>query len=461
MNNEENGFFDKAGTWVKTSIMLKMVVIGFLMLILLIPTSMVKSMIEERSSAREGAVEEVSKKWGRSQTITGPILTIPYIQESHQNGKIKGKKYYAHFLPTKILVNGIINPQEKHRGIYDVIIYDSKLDVKGAFNDISIESLHLNDTDMLWDEANVSIGVTDMRGITDIVKMKWNGKEVIMKPGVENAQMLASGVNGAVIIPFEPTEPVITNEDEPACTSPQSRIIKDATFSFKLNVNGSSNFMFTPIGEQTTVNLKSSWSSPKFDGAFLPQTQEVNDSGFVAQWKVINLNRNYPQQWVNNNYKVDGSHFGVSLILPVDEYKKSLRSAKYASLIILLTFLAFFFIEIANSIKIHPLQYVLVGAALVLFYTLLISISEHFGFNTAYILSTLMISGLIGMYSSFIFNDRTKASLLTAGLGGIYSFMFFVLNSEDYALLMGSIGLFIILAIVMYSTRNIKFYKSM
>jgi len=300
-----------------------------------------------------------------------------------------------------------------------------------------------------------------MRGITDIVKMKWNGKEVIMKPGVENAQMLASGVNGAVIIPFEPTEPVITNEDEPACTSPQSRIIKDATFSFKLNVNGSSNFMFTPIGEQTTVNLKSSWSSPKFDGAFLPQTQEVNDSGFVAQWKVINLNRNYPQQWVNNNYKVDGSHFGVSLILPVDEYKKSLRSAKYASLIILLTFLAFFFIEIANSIKIHPLQYVLVGAALVLFYTLLISISEHFGFNTAYILSTLMISGLIGMYSSFIFNDRTKASLLTAGLGGIYSFMFFVLNSEDYALLMGSIGLFIILAIVMYSTRNIKFYKSM
>jgi inner membrane protein len=458
MNNEENGFFVKAGTWVKTSIMLKMIVIGFLMLILLIPTNMVESMIEERSSAREGAVQEVSKKWGRSQTITGPILTVPYIQEKYENGKINGKKYYAHFLPSKILVNGTINPQEKHRGIYDVIIYDSKLDVTGEFNDISIESLHLNDSDMLWDEANISIGVTDMRGITDIVKMRWNGKEVIMKPGIENAQMLQSGVNGSVIIPFEPQEEFPTDQSIP-CAIP-SQIMKNSAFSFVLHVNGSSNFMFTPIGEQTTVNLKSTWNSPKFDGAFLPQNQEVNDSGFVAQWKVINLNRNYPQQWVKNNYKVDGSHFGVSLILPVDEYQKSLRSAKYASLIILLTFLAFFFIEIANSIKIHPLQYVLVGAALVLFYTLLISISEHFGFNTAYILSTLMVSGLIGMYSSFIFNDRTKASLLTAGLGGIYSFMFFVLNSEDYALLMGSIGLFIILAVVMYSTRNIKFYKS-
>jgi inner membrane protein len=224
-------------------------------------------------------------------------------------------------------------------------------------------------------------------------------------------------------------------------------------------VLGSSNISFAPIGKQTTVNLASTWKDPKFDGAFLPQNPQVSDSGFVAQWKVIYHNRNYPQQWTQNNYNLNGSTFGVDLFVPVDEYQKTLRSAKYASLMVLLTFMTFFFIEIANNIRIHPLQYVLVGAALVLFYTLLLSISEHFGFNVAYIISTFLVAGLIGFYATYIFSNRKLSAMLTAGLGGIYAFLYFVLNSQDYALLMGSIGLFVILALVMYATRNIQFYK--
>ena len=454
MKNEDQGVIEKASHWVKTSIMLKMMTIGFLILILLIPENMVESMIQERSYARTGVEREVSEKWGQAQTITGPILTIPYIDQHYKNGRLEETKHYAHFLPSKLLINGIVTPHEKHRGIYDVILYDADMKIEGTFDKIDLESLNLNDSNMIWAEAKIATGITDMRGLTDVVKINWNKKEINLNPGVNHAQMLKSGVHGAV-----PLKKITTKVTEEGIIE-TTEIITPINFNYTLQVNGSSQLRFTPIGEQTTVNLESDWHSPKFDGAFLPQNQDVSDSGFISQWKVINLNRNYPQQWINSNYKLDNSDFGVDLILPVDEYQKSLRSAKYASLIVLLTFLAFFFIEIANSIKIHPLQYVLVGAALVLFYTLLISISEHFGFNTAYILSTIMIAGLIGMYSSFIFSNRAMASLLTAGLGGIYAFMFFVLNSEDYALLMGSIGLFVILAIVMYSTRNIQFYKS-
>lgn len=455
MPKAQPGFIEKASHWVKTSIMLKMFTIGFLILILLIPENMVESLIRERSHARNGVVNEVSSKWGNSQNISGPILTIPYITQHFDGEKTHKQKNFAHFLPSQVTTNGTVNPQEKSRGIYKVILYDAGLSVQGSFDQINLEALNLNYSDMVWEEAEIALGVSDMRGITDIIHIQWEDKKMAMNPGIENAQMIHSGVHTKLDLSLPVNE---SNEKEDEITNlPERAPIK---FKYDLHVNGSGNLSFSPIGKQTTVNLNSSWHSPKFDGAFLPQNHDVTEEGFTSTWKVINLNRNYPQQWKGKAYKIDQSTFGVDLILPVDEYQKTLRSAKYASLIVLLTFIAFFFVEIANQIRIHPLQYVLVGSALVLFYTLLLSFSEHFGFNTAYIVSTLMIAGLIGMYARYIFSNATKAALMTLGLGGIYSFMFFVLNSEDYALLMGSIGLFVILALVMYGTRNIRFYKT-
>ena len=452
MSEKEPGLIERASNWVKTSIMLKMLTIGFLILILLIPENMVESMIQERSHARNGVVQEVSSKWGGSQQLSGPILTIPYLVKKYEENKTQTFKKYAHFLPSQVTTIGIVNPQEKNRGIYNVILYDANLKVTGEFDHIDLEALNLSDSDMIWGEAEIAMGVSDMRGITDIIQIDWNGQKLAMHPGTENAQMITSGVHTKTDLTLE-----TPNENE---LNPTTKKRAPIRFNYQIHVNGSGNLSFTPIGKQTTVDLQSSWHSPKFDGAFLPQNREVTDQGFTSTWKVINLNRNYPQQWIGKNYNINQSTFGVDLIQPVDEYQKSLRSAKYASLIVLLTFLAFFFLEIANNIRIHPLQYVLVGSALVLFYTLLLSFSEHFGFNVAYIISTIMIASLIGMYARFVFRNVTKAALMTLGLGGIYSFMFFVLNSEDYALLMGSIGLFVILSIVMYSTRNIQFYKS-
>lgn len=451
MTDQQPGFMDKATHWVKTSIMLKMLTIGLLILILLIPENMVESMIQERSLARHGVVQEVSSKWGGAQQLSGPILTIPYLTNVEVGSVTKKTKKFAHFLPSQVTTTGVVTPLEKHRGIYNVILYDADLKVSGGFDKINLQALNLNDSDMVWEEAEIALGISDMRGITDIINVDWNSQKLTLNPGTENAQMIRSGVHSKVNL----TLPLANLEGTDA-----SLARKPIHFNYTIQVNGSGNLSFTPIGKQTTVDISSSWHSPKFDGSFLPQSQDVSDQGFSSKWKVINLNRNYPQQWSGNAYNINESTFGVDLILPVDEYQKALRSAKYASLIVLLTFLAFFFVEIANNIRIHPLQYVLVGSALVLFYTLLLSFSEHFGFNLAYIVSTLMIASLIGMYARFIFHDGSKAALMTLGLGGIYSFMFFVLNSEDYALLMGSVGLFVILSIVMYSTRNIQFYKS-
>jgi inner membrane protein len=425
--------------WLKTSLLVKMLIIGGLIIGLLIPQTMIQNLIVERQSNRNQVVNEVSSKWGTSQQITGPVVTVPYIFTKTENGKSTTYKRYAHFLPNDLTVNGNVATNTKKRGIYNVILYDADAQIRGTFKPFDLEAIQLKDSMMLWEEAFVSVGITDMRGITQKAIFACNGSTYAFQPGIPKAQSsIKSGVHANMPI-----------------THPQ----KPLEFSFKLNVQGSQNLRFIPIGEQTTVEVTSPWADPKFDGAFLPKSHTVNDSGFVAKWQIINHNRNYAQQWKHGNINFQPSAFGVDFIIPVDEYQKALRSSKYAMLIIFLTFITFLVIEMIHHIQIHPFQYTLVGAALVLFYSLLISISEHFGFNAAYTISTIMTSAVIGMYSRFIFKTTALWSFLLAGLVTIYAFVFVVLNSQDYALLIGSIGLFAVLGVVMYATRNIQFYQ--
>lgn len=420
--------------------MVKMVIIAALIIALLIPQTMIQNMIVERQDNRNFVVTEVSSKWGTDQQITGPILTVPYTVKQKEGEKWVKYKRFAHFLPTQLQINGTVATQNKHRGIYNVILYDAKNKVSGNFNQLDLAAINLNDSMMLWEEAFVSVGISDMRGITEKANLHLNGKKFEFKPGIPHSQAtIKSGIHAKI--------PIDSSKEK-------------LSFKFDINVQGSQQLRFIPLGEETKVTIKSPWKDPKFNGSFLPKTTTVNDSGFVANWQVINHNRNYPQQWKNTSKKLTSSAFGVDFIIPVDEYQKALRSSKYAMLIIFLTFITFLIIELMHNIQIHPFQYTLVGAALVLFYSLLISISEHFGFNTAYAISTLMTSTIIGLYSKYIFNITKIWSLMLAGLVGIYSFLFVVLNSEDYALLMGSIGLFAVLAIVMYATRNIRFYEN-
>ena len=231
-------------------------------------------------------------------------------------------------------------------------------------------------------------------------------------------------------------------------------------FSFSLQLQGSQFLGFIPLGKETNVTLSSNWQDPSFSGSFLPDNRTVNKEGFSAEYKILELNRNYPQFWIGsrNIKNIESSSFGVDLLLPMNDYQKAMRSAKYALLAIVLTFLTFFLVEIFNKKEVHPFQYILVGFALCLFYTLLISITEHTNFDIAYIISSISVITMIGFYAKSILADFRQTIVLVLILCLTYTFIYITLQVQDYALLIGSIGLTVILSFTMYITRNINWY---
>lgn len=432
-NQPEPSFFQRFGT------SLKGIVIFFLMLVLLIPTSMVESLIYERQGRQNEAIREVSSKWGQSQTISGPILVLPYeITHRNEAGKETHKETkFAYFLPDLLRINGQINPEKRHRGIFDVVLYGSRLTLEGVFNQPVVQKMIPANAAVLWDKASLVLGIPDLRGLEDQVTLTWDNQPAVFDPGIPVSGLPESGIH----------VPVSLGNDEK--TSHQ--------FKIELALKGSGTLFFTPVGKVTDVKISSPWSDPSFTGAFLPTSKTISSTGFEATWKVLNLNRNYPQQWTSEqNIGFGDSAFGVDFLLPVDNYQKSTRSVKYAILFIGLTFLTIFFIEMGQSRRVHPFQYALIGLALVIFYTLLVSISEHIPFNAAYLMAAAMTIGLTALYARSLFQSNRMALLVSGTLAVLYGFLYVVLQQQDYALLIGSIGLFAILAVVMYVSRRIN-----
>ncbi|PJB59750.1 MAG: cell envelope integrity protein CreD, partial [Bacteroidetes bacterium CG_4_9_14_3_um_filter_41_19] len=419
----------------------KVVTITIMVLLLLIPTEMVKSIIGERETLNYAATNEVGSKWAGPQQLNGPILTIPVVYEVVNADQKSEVVKYWHILPEELKIDGTIQPEKLRRGIYEVVVYKSKCSFTGKFDlNKSIDRNGLNE--IRYDQAFLTLGITDLRGIKDEIVLNWNDEKLKVKPGSTLSDLIYSGV---------------TIDLPDLSDNLQNKI----DFDFALNLQGSQSMSFVPLGNTTEVNLTSNWPSPSFDGNFLPDSREVSATGFTANWKILQLNRNIPQSWVYGDQRenLNNAAFGVDLILPLDDYQKSMRSAKYSVLTIALTFLIFFLVEILNRRKIHPFQYTLVGLALILFYVLLISISEHTNFNVAYFISTVAIVSMVSLYSMSIFKLRKFTMILTTILAAIYGFLFVTLQLEDYALLMGSIGLTIILGATMYFTRKINWYQ--
>jgi inner membrane protein len=445
MIQEPPTFFERANRWLRESITVKLVSIGFLLLLLLIPSFMIESLINERDGLRSLAIGEVSSKWGNQQSVTALVLTVPYLTTvTNELGQLTQTTAYAHFLPDKVDVKGELFPETRYRGIYEVVVYRSELAVSGLMPQPDFSEWSIAPEKILWKDAFVSLGVSDMQGIKESIGLQWNNQQLAFGPGIETNDVIESGVSVRTPLPA-PTG------------------ARDSTggfrFSFKLNLNGSTLLYFAPLGKETTVSLASKWPSPSFGGAALPDQRQVTADGFQAQWRRLHLNRNYPQK--NRGVmgpQVRQSEFGVELMVPVDQYQKSTRAVKYAILILGLTFMVFFFAEVLNKRRIHPFQYILVGLALCIFYTLLVSLSEHFGFNVAYLLSALAVVVLVTAYCTSVFANG-RLALLTGGvLALLYGFMYTLLQLEDYALLMGSVGLFVVLAVIMYLSRQIDWY---
>ena len=431
----------KINHWISTSITVKLFSIGILILVLLIPLAMIQDLIREREQLGKEAREEVSEIWGRSQTITGPVLSVPYYRYFKEDKKVERVIEYAHFLPEQLKINGKVLPEKRYRGIYEVIVYNAHLNFEGQFSFPDLSSLNIDSADVLWDDISLGVGIPDMRGIRESISLQWNQQEYVFEPGVETDQVLLSGVNVKSML-FDPA-----NAEE------------QYSFSFHLDINGSNDLQIVPVGQQNRVNLHSDWPDPKFMGSFLPENHDIDSNGFTAEWKVLSLNRNFPQQWKGINRQLQKASFGVEMLVPVDEYQKTMRSAKYGLMIIVLTFTIFFFVEVLNRKRIHPFQYILVGLALALFYVLLLSIAEHTSFNVAFGLSSLMVLGMVILYTRTVYHNMRLALYTGASLVAMYGFIFITIQQQELALLFGSIGLFIILAIVMWLSRKVNWYK--
>ncbi len=430
-------------TPLQHSVFVKLLFVGLLIAILLIPLMMVIGLVYERQSRYDSVVSEVSSRWGYSQTLTGPLLTIPYRSFwKDDEGKTHSKLNKAQFLPDEFKVDGDIIPEIRSRGIFNVVVYRVNLSIKGSFPHPDLSRWKIDPEHILWEEAILSMGISDTRGIRNALYLNWDEDKMEFLSGAGNNEFFQNGLHVRL-----PQLATVANTSH--------------TFSFELRLNGSEQIRFVPVGKTTTVNLTAKWPDPSFDGAFLPIDHDIDNTGFQAKWQVSHLGRSYPQYWTTqNNPDIDfySTEFGVKLLLLVDFYQKSERSVKYGILFIFLTFMTFFLFEVLNPIRIHPLQYLMVGFALCLFYVLLLSISEHLGFTMAYLVASISTTILIGAYAAKVLRSGGRATVMGLILTGLYGYLYVLLHLEDYALLFGAVGLFLILAVVMFITRNIDWY---
>jgi inner membrane protein len=442
--------------WIKTSTTARMGMIGFLSLMLMVPLFYIENLIRERSFRQEAVVNEISKQWGNEVVIYGPILKVPYrvfAKKTITNQKTKlvttetiEQIQYGYFFPEKLDVNSTINPEQKKRGIYTTAVFNSTILINGTFDSLNFKQKEIDDKNILWNKSKILLKTTNVKGINNALSIVVNGKNfALSSAGKSNYNKygyytLESGIIALKEI-VKSTKPI--------------------SFSVDFSVRGSKEIRFIPIGKETTAKIKSSWKTASFMGEFLPyNSDKISKDGFDAKWKILDINRPFSQQYFNELPYFNEFYFGVNFKIPVDEYQKSERSAKYGFLVICLTFLVFFLIQTMSKINMHPFQYLMIGLALLMFYTLLVSISEHSNFLKAYGIASVSVIGLITIYAKNILKSAKFMMLIGTSLSVLYAFIFIIIQLESYALLVGSIGLFLILATVMFVSRKIDWSNS-
>ncbi|HWB90525.1 MAG TPA: cell envelope integrity protein CreD [Puia sp.] len=445
---------NKAGFWNHFRILFKSAVIGALILLLLIPTALIQNLVSERQQRQQDAVSEIDSHWAGSQAITGPVIGIPYFDSVADNGADQRVRRWAYFLPDQLDIRSHLVPEKRYRGIYQVVVYVAEIDLQGSYHGLHLQELGLTPGNMLWKEATVFFDISDIQGLNDDLVIHWRSTDAASHSTdltLATAKISTDQFKNALTAPLPQwSAPADANADP----------FKDVQFSSTIRIKGSGNLLFVPGARDTRVSATSSWSNPSFTGSSLPDLRTVRDSGFIADWKVLALHGKFPQQWKRNAYDLSSSAFGVALMVPVDVYQQTTRSVKYAILVILLTFTAFLLMEWVYDLAIHALQYALVGFALCIFYTLLLSLAEYMAFALAYMTAAIATIALISWYAGSALHSAKTAFFMAFLLSVQYGFIYILIQSQDYALLMGSIGLFVILGVVMYFSRKIKWEKA-
>lgn len=448
MNTSEHTQNSTVGKRLADSVLLKAVLIGVLTLLLLIPSVWIQFLIEERQQRQDEVTGEISDKWAGKQLLEGPVLLLPYktmVTRSDTSGAVTYKEVVSniYILPETLEITGTAATETLHRGIYDAAVYNADIRVRGTFSALDLKKPGIDPEGILWDQARVVIGLSDLKGLKNNPVIRLGTKAYQVEPDFTSLKLFSHNL---IILPD---------------LSASRNTALD--FGFDLDLRGSDQLSFLPLGKTTTVKLKSEWNNPSFTGRYLPEEREVLPTGFTAAWKMPYFNRPFPQQWTGENTALNAEEkaasFGVEFLLPVDQYQKTMRSAKYAVLIILLTFAALFFSEFLGNSKVHLFQYLLIGAAMIIYYILLLSFSEHIGFNTAYLIASAATVALTGSFIAAVLKRRKLTVILTAILSTFYIFIFVLIQLQDLALLFGSIGLFLIVAVMMYFSARMDWSR--
>lgn len=417
----------------------KLLIISLLCLLLLVPWFFIRFTISERNSTESSAEQEVYSKWGGQQLVKGPAI------------RVSGTKDEGDFLllPETLDITSDASCRSLNRGIYDFTVYDAEVVLKGLF--IMPKNMPASQFNRLMLNCwNMEVELSSLKGLTDNPTVKINGKELTPQDITFSDSRLMWRVNLNSLLDGGSLEYEIT-----------------------IKLRGSKSLNYLPTGNTTNVKMTSDCATPSFCGNFLPTERDVRNDGFDAEWKVLAINRSFSQivtesKWRNMNlrggYYLEGEDsgddsFGVELRLPVEQYQQNERAVKYAYLIVLLTFAIVFFMELRRECPIHPVQYLLVGIAIMLFYTLLLSFSEHLSFLVAYIIATVMTVALLTFYLGGIMHDKKVGLAIGGVLTVCYIFIYILLQIESYALLVGSIGLFAVLAAAMAASRKVEWYK--
>lgn len=435
------------------SLAIKLGLIALLMFLLMIPIIMIDGMIEERQGLRDEVLQDIARSSSYSQQLTGPLLVLPYrkalrewkthtktgqryLEESEERGRL-------YFLPERFVMGGEVTTELRARGIYQARLYHSNNRISGHFELPAQFGISEDFADYRFEAPFLSVGISDIRGIKNDLKLKLNDQTLGFQPGSADS-LLGAGVHA----PLPALDPSAAQRLE---------------YAFDLQLQGTGQLDVTPVGRESQVELKADWPHPSFVGEYLPSEREIRQDGFSARWQTSFFATNLEEalgDCVGQGECQDfqARHFGVSFVDPVDQYLKSDRAIKYALLFIALTFAGFFLFEVLKRLAVHPVQYGLVGLSLAFFYLLLLSLAEHMDFARAYALAASACVLLIGFYVSHVLHSWMRGTAFTAGLAGLYAMLYALLNAEDYALLMGSLLVFGLLAAVMVLTRKLDWY---
>jgi inner membrane protein len=417
------------------SLTIKMALLAIMGLMLLIPLEMIKSLIRERQQNSEKVKKEIAFQWAGQQKICGPVLNIPVIVYPAQK-ETEPYKTVFHLMPEILEIKGNIQTEKRHRSIYKAVVYTADLNFSGEFLIPQPGTGERNE--ILWDDSYITLGISDNRGIRGNILFNSDSAVFEPIPGLEDADLFSSGIT---------FHPGIQKE------------LKKLPFSASFKISGSESLSFSPAGKTTKVNLTSEWSSPGFNGNFLPVTRNINDTGFNAEWLVTNLNRNFPQVWRGKSFSPESDYFGVDFVMVVDHYQKSLRSARYGILFIAFTFLALIFAELTLHERLHVFHYLLISLAIVLFFSLLNALSEHIGFNPAYLVSASATVIMIFFFLRTLIRKYRPVLIISGLLVVLYTFIFILLTLDDFAYLAGNIGLFILLAVTMILSVKLRLFE--